>query len=113
MKKLYRIWLPQVSIHGDCFDKICEKCQRKIGRTIGDKLVLPTNPALIIHDEVTITFGYTDYGSLSGKEVTFCPNCTNTFKEWLDKNELHISNESIELWVSNLEDFEKVGIKSS
>jgi hypothetical protein len=106
--KLYRLWLPQVGIRGSCFDKLCEKCQAKIGEAIRQKLVLPTNPCIVIDDEVTIVLGYSQLRSIAGTEVTFCVDCTKVFKEWLDESDyLHISSTPIELWVSNVEETEK------
>ena len=100
--KLYRLWIPQVGIHGSCFDRICDKCQKKIAKEVQNKLVLPTRPSIVVTDEVTILFGYSAFGSISGVEVELCKTCNATFKKWLDANSLNISNEPIELWISNL-----------
>ena len=102
--KLYRLWLPQVGTHGSCFDKLCEKCQAKIGEAIERKLVLPTNPVIVVDDEVTILLGYSQLNFLAGTQVILCVDCAKVFKEWLDENDLHISNSPIELWVSNVEE---------
>lgn len=100
--KLFRLWLPQVNIHGDCFDKLCQKCQAQIDKVINEKLVLPTNPGIVIDDdEVILLLGYSQPASISGTEVIFCKDCTAAFKRWIDEKNLHISNAPIELWISN------------
>lgn len=107
MKKLYRLWLPQVNIHGDCFDQLCEKCQEKIEKAINAKLVIPTEPHMhITPDDVTLLLGYSQSSSMGGVEIEFCKNCEVAFKKWIDAKSLSISDASIELWVSSIDEVE-------
>jgi hypothetical protein len=98
-KFLYRLWIPQVGIHGSDYNKICEKCQDKIEETIENGFVLPTTVQIDTSMGLSLTFGF-HYGS-----IELCQDCAKNFKTWLDSQEyLHFNNKQIELWRNTKEE---------
>jgi len=92
-KFMYRLWLPQVGIHGSVFDKICEKCQDKIEEIIADGFVLPTTVSIDTSIGLSIRVGFR-FGT-----IDLCDKCAKKFKEWIDSQEyLHFNDEQVALW---------------
>lgn len=92
-KFLYRLWFPQVGIHGTSFNKICDQCQDKIEEAIEDGFVLPTTVSIDTSMGLDIRFGF------QFATVDLCKKCAKTFKEWVDSQEyLHFNNKNVELW---------------
>ena len=99
-KFLYRLWIPQAGIHGEVFDKLCEKCQDKIEKVIEDGFVLPTTVSIDTSIGFSIRFGF------SFKTVDLCDECARKFREWLDSQDhFHFNDKSIELWRSKKDDY--------
>lgn len=92
-KFMYRLWLPQVGIHGSAFDKICEKCQDKIEETIADGFVLPTTVSIDTSMGLSIKVGF------QFETIDLCDKCAKKFKEWIDAQDfLHFNHEEVALW---------------
>jgi len=92
-KFLYRLWIPQVGIHGSDFDKICEKCQNKIEENLEDGFVLPSTVSIDTSIGLSIKFGF------SMTTLDLCSNCAKAFKEWIQSQEhFQITNEPVQLW---------------
>ena len=97
-KFLYRLWIPQANIHGECFDKICEKCQNKIEEKLEDGFVLPTTVSIDTSIGLSIKFGF------SMNTLELCKTCEKEFREWLDcRPYFSFNNEQIQLWKSTKE----------
>lgn len=95
----YRLWFPQLNLHGDCFDKICEKCLDKIEAKLEDGFCLPTTVTVDTRTGLNLKFDFSMY------PVDLCEECVQAFRTWFDSLPyVHFNENSVELWRNTKEE---------